>query len=895
LAINGIDKLYDPIIVEKKWQIFWEENRLSHADQQDGKETYSIVIPPPNVTDKLHLGHALNNTIQDILIRFKRMQGYITEWMPGTDHAGIATQNVVERKIADEQGKTRQQLGREAFLEEVWRYKKETGGTIIRQLKRMGCSCDWERERFTMDDGLSKAVSEVFIKLYEKGLIYRGKYIINWCPRCQTALSDEETEHKESTGHLWYIQYPKKDGSGSVTVATTRPETMLGDVAVAINPSDERYRDMVGTTLILPIVNREIPVIADNFVDPEFGTGAVKVTPAHDPNDFEIGLRHSLEPINVMNGDGTMNALAGADFDGISREEAREKVIEKLTGLNLLMNVENHTHSIGYCYRCNTITEPTLSQQWFVRMKPLAEPAIEMVKNGRITFHPERWTKVYLNWMENIRDWCISRQLWWGHRIPVYYCGSCENVMVSKEPITVCDKCGSSHITQDPDVLDTWFSSWLWPFSTFGWPEETLSLKAFYPTNALITAPEIIFFWVARMIMAGLEFMGDIPFSQVYIHGTVRDARGRKMSKSLGNGVDPLEVIDSHGADAPRFSIMTTTGQGQDVFISYPRDGKKNKNIINTFDIGRNFSNKLWNATRLILSNAEKSTVPADSENELADRWIVSRYNRIIKYITSSLETFRFNDAAQALYDFIWHDFCDWYLEIIKPRIIKGGTDKAFVLKNASELLAGSMKLLHPIMPYITEEIWQRLNDIHGSKSAASIMVSSWPVSDELLIDDNIENQMEAVKSLISTIRNIRNEMNIPLGKKADVLVVPADDDAQLIFFDNRSYILDLAKVNNLFMDRKASRPPKSASGISGRNEVFLLLEGLIDIDYERTRLEKEIERRIKFINSTEQKLLNEDFLSKAPKEIIQQERSKLDNTREEIKKISANLEALGD
>ncbi|MFC1692382.1 valine--tRNA ligase [Candidatus Latescibacterota bacterium] len=899
MAIDEMDKMYFPKSVEGKWQSFWEKNHLSHAEPIDGREAYSIVIPPPNVTARLHLGHALNNTIQDILIRFKRMQGIITEWMPGTDHAGIATQNVVERKIADEQGKTRQELGREAFLKEVWRYKEETGGTIIEQLKRMGCSCDWERERFTMDEGLSRAVTEVFVRLYEKGLIYRGNYIINWCPRCQTALSDEEAEHEELDGHLWYIKYPLKDSFGSITVATTRPETMLGDVAVAVNPKDSRYKDKIGTTLILPIINREIPVITDEFVDPEFGTGAVKVTPAHDPNDFEIGQRHNIEPVNVMNEDGTMNARAGAEFDGVPREAAREKVIIKLKEQGLLEKTEKHVHAVGHCYRCHTITEPYLSNQLFVRMKPLAEPAIDMVNQQRITFYPQRWTKVYLNWMENIRDWCISRQLWWGHRIPVYYCGSCENMMVSREAVKTCNKCGSTDIAQDPDVLDTWFSSWLWPFSTFGWPDKTPELSLFYPTSTLSTAQEIIFFWVARMIMAGLEFMGDIPFSRVYIHGTVRDDRGRKMSKSLGNGVDPLEVIGSHGADALRFSMMVTTAQGQDVFISYPRPGEKEKKDgFNTFDIGRNFANKLWNATRLILSLANgRIDHPATeyTDRELSDRWIQSRYHRTVKQITELIESFRFNDTARLIYEFIWHDFCDWYLEIIKPRVANGGDEKAYVLRNASEILSGSMQLLHPIMPYITEEIWQRITDALGSKPSMSIMTSSWPSADESLIDDSVEQKMEKIKSLICTIRNIRNEMNVPIGKKADVLVIPHDDGNNSIFFDNRSYIIDLASVNTLRLDSGTKRPPKSAAGISGKNEVFVILEGLIDIDLERKRLEKEIDRRLKFISSIETKLHNERFLSKAPKEIIQQERNKLDSSREELKKLTSNLEALGD
>ncbi|HDY90037.1 MAG TPA: valine--tRNA ligase, partial [bacterium] len=842
---------------------------------------------------------ALNNTIQDILIRFKRMQGYITEWMPGTDHAGIATQNVVERKIAEEQGKTRQELGREAFLKEVWKYKEDKGGTIIEQLKRIGCSCDWERERFTMDEGLSKAVAEVFVRLYEKGLIYRGKYIINWCPRCHTALSDEEAEHEEIAGHLWYIRYPEKNGSDGVVVATTRPETMLGDVAVAVNPEDKRYRDMIGKILILPIVNREIPVIADDFVDPEFGTGAIKVTPAHDPNDFVIGLRHSIEPINVMNGDGTMNSNAGAEFDGMTREDAREKVVRTLKEQNLLIKIKDHTHSVGHCYRCHTITEPYLSSQWFVRMKKLAKPAIKVVKNGKVKFYPERWTKVYLNWLENIRDWCISRQLWWGHRIPVYYCDSCDNLMVSKEPVTSCGKCGRSDITQDPDVLDTWFSSWLWPFSTFGWPEENPVLKAFYPTNTLSTAPEIIFFWVSRMIMAGLEFMGDIPFSKVYLHGTVRDDQGRKMSKSLGNGVDPLEVVDSHGADALRFSMTVITAQGQDVFISYPREDEKQQKDYNTFDIGRNFANKIWNAIRLILNltgdKVEQVDIINNDNMELADRWILSKYNRVIEQMTESIESFRFNDAAHLIYDFLWHDFCDWYLEIIKPRAANGGEEKSFVLRNAAQIMTGSMQLLHPIMPFITEEMWQKLTDILGDKPSESIMVSEWPTADGSLIDKTSEDQMKSVKSLISTIRNIRNEMKVPLGKEADVVVVPADDETHDLFFDNMHIIIDLATISNLKLDKSATRPPKSAVGISEKSEVFVLLEGLVDFERERARLEKEIERRKKFITGIEKKFVNLGFLSKAPKEVVQLERRKLDDSYQEVEKLTANLDALGD
>lgn len=895
VSLVELDKVYNPGEIEEKWNSYWLDNHLANADPSSEKQSYSIVIPPPNVTARLHIGHALNNTIQDILIRFKRMQGFEAEWMPGTDHAGIATQNVVERKLAAEHGKTRQEFGREPFINEVWKYKEETGGTIIEQLKRMGCSCDWDRERFTMDEGLSKAVAEVFVRMYDKGLIYRGNYIINWCPRCQTALSDEEAEHKDTSGHLWHIRYPGTNGSDGVIVATTRPETMLGDVAVAVNPSDPRYGKLIGTTVMLPIVEREIPIIADDFVDPKFGTGAVKVTPAHDPNDFEMGLRHELTPIVVMNGDGTMNARAGAEFDGVTREKARKMVVEKLKAMNLLVKVEDHAHAVGHCYRCDTVTEPYLSTQWFVKMKPLAEPAIEAVKDGSITFYPQRWTKVYLNWMENIRDWCISRQLWWGHRIPVYYCNACGEMTVSKEHVTVCPKCGGTEVRQDPDVLDTWFSSWLWPFSTFGWPEETSALKAFYPTDTLSTASEIIFFWVARMIMAGIEFMGDIPFSKVYIHGTVRDDLGRKMSKSLGNGVDPLEVIDSHGADALRFSLMVITAQGQDVFISYPRPGDTKKKDHNTFDIGRNYANKIWNATRLILSNITEPLSPvAGYEEELADKWIQSRYHQSAKKITESLESFRFNDAAQSIYDFIWHDFCDWYLEMIKPRISAGGDGKRYVLRNAATILLDSMKLLHPIMPFITEEIGGRLNEALGDSSSSCIMVSKWPEINESAIDESVERKMESLKSLITIIRTIRNEMNVPLAKKADVLVVPSDENTQEVFFDNRAYILDLASVGNLTLDLKGKRPPKSAAGISGNSEVFVELAGLIDIDLEKSRLSKEIERRNSFIAGLDRKLQNEGFLSKAPAEVVQLERTKLESARGELKKLLSNMEALG-
>ncbi|MBI3008875.1 MAG: valine--tRNA ligase, partial [Candidatus Omnitrophica bacterium] len=766
--MDDIPTRYDPKKCEEKWYKFWEEKSFFHAESNPSKKPYSIVIPPPNITGILHMGHALNNTIQDILIRWKRMEGCSTLWMPGTDHAGIATQNVVERKLAGE-GIKRQDIGREKFLKEVWAWREEYGSTIIMQLKKLGCSCDWARTRFTMDEGLSNAVSEVFVRLYSKGLIYRGDYIINWCPRCQTALSDEESVHKELNGFLYYIKYPVKNGKGNVVVATTRPETMLGDVAVAIHPEDSRYKDLADKKVLLPIINRELKVIYDNAVDQKFGTGIVKVTPAHDRNDFEMALRHSLSPLIVMNPDATMNRESG-EYEGMDRFECREALLEDLKERKLLVKIEPHTHAVGHCYRCHTVVEPYLSRQWFVRMKPLAGPAIDVVKKGLIKFYPERWTKVYLDWMENIRDWCISRQIWWGHRIPVYYCKDClkqaakftvnsgqltgdtkdnKGIIVSRTRPEKCPTCGSKDIYQDEDVLDTWFSSWLWPFSTFGWPESTEELKYFYPTSVLVTAPEIIFFWVARMIMAGLEFKGDIPFRDVYIHGTVRDDTGTKMSKSLGNIIDPIEIIDEFGTDALRFSIISITAVGQDVFLS------KDK-----FELGRNFANKIWNASRFVLTNLSPmgskdvgatfmTPVNAGLINQtptsLPDKWILSRLNRTIASVTDALGEYRFNEAAFGIYEFFWHEFCDWYLELAKPVLINSEQltvnsekQKEITQIILYDVLDKSLRLLHPFMPFITEEIWQKMKGPAGS----SIMVSSWPVADNKLIDNEAEEEM---------------------------------------------------------------------------------------------------------------------------------------------------------
>ena len=755
--MKELPKAYNPQVVEDSIYRMWEAKGYFHAKSNPEKKPYSIVIPPPNITGILHMGHALNNTLQDILIRFKRMQSFEAEWMPGTDHAGIATQNVVEKKLA-KGGMKRQDLGRDKFVEEVWKWREEYGSTIIKQLKKLGCSCDWERTRFTMDEGLSEAVLEVFVKLYEKGLIYRGNYIINWCPRCQTALSDEESQHKDVEGMLYYIKYPVKSETNPkskiknikpqdyVIVATTRPETMLGDVAVAVNPKDKRYKGLKDKTLLLPILNRELKIVCDSLVDMKFGTGALKVTPAHDPVDFELSLKHNLEQINIMYENATIN-LPDTDYHGMDRFEAREAIVEDLKERGLLIKSEAHRHAVGHCYRCHTMIEPRLSPQWFVKMKPLAEPAIEAVKKGRIKFYPSRWTKVYLDWMENIRDWCISRQIWWGHRIPVYYCEECSKIIVSKVRPEKCPKCGSVKIEQDPDVLDTWFSSWLWPFSTFGWPKETQDLRYFYPTDSLVTAQEIIFFWVARMIMAGMEFMGDVPFKNVYIHGTVRDITGTKMSKSLGNVIDPLDMIAKYGTDALRFSIISITAQGQDVFLS---EGK--------FELGRNFANKLWNASRFILMSLKEEVVNTDlciffkSEKlPLPERWVLSRLYSTIKNVQDCLDGYKFNEAANSIYEFVWHEFCDWYIEIAKISINEKNTQIILY-----KVLEKTLRMLHPFMPFITEEIWQQIPRSKGVLGE-SIMIQPWPHLQKEMISKNAEAEMKRLIDIVTAIRNIRS------------------------------------------------------------------------------------------------------------------------------------------
>jgi len=888
---DHLDKVYDPKRVEDRWYQTWLERNYFHAEVRPDRESYTIVIPPPNVTDRLHMGHAYNNTLQDILIRTKRMQGYEALWLPGTDHAGIATQNVVERDLLKREGKSRHDIGREEFVRQVWEWKEKYGGIIIDQLKKLGCSCDWQRERFTMDEGLSRAVLEVFVRLYNKGLIYRGNYIVNWCPRCQTALSDDEVEHREQQGNLWYIKYPVKGSKRFITVATTRPETMLGDMAVAVHPSDPRFKGLIGKTVVLPLVNREVTIIADDLVDPKFGTGAVKVTPAHDPNDFVIAQRHGLQPLKVMETDGTMGEAAGR-YAGMDRFQARKAVVKDLKQQGLLEKTETHVHSIGHCYRCHTVIEPYLSEQWFVKIKPLAEPALRVALDGTVRFHPERWTKVYVNWLENVKDWCISRQLWWGHRIPVYTCQDCGHLMVSVDAVSRCQKCGSQRVEQDPDVLDTWFSSWLWPFSTLGWPEETPDLDYFYPTRTLVTGHEIIFFWVARMIMAGLEFMGEVPFFDVYLHGIIRDAQGRKMSKSLGNGIDPLDMVNRYSADAVRFSLLMLSSEGNDINLSE-----------NDFEIGRNFSNKLWNAFRFLAMNLRPGDLElgrvealqrlrAEHHLDLSDRWILSRYHRVVREVTDALESFRFHEAVATLYAFFWHEYCDWYLEVIKPRLYEGGEEekRQAAVAVALAVLRGLVHLLHPFVPFITEEIFQQ---VRTDSDSESIVISPWPAADEAFFNAEAEEQMRLLQDLIGAIRNIRGEMNVPPNKRADVLIKSGDPQVLKLIEENRAYLEHLAKVQRLTASPTLAKPKRSASAVVNGFEVYVPLEGLIDIAVERLRLEREIVRLEQTLENLDRRLQSLDFRSKAPKEVVEREERKKQDFEANLEKLKSNLASL--
>ena len=891
---------YNPQAVEEARYQWWESQGLFQADPDPKRAPYTIVIPPPNITGILHMGHALNNTIQDILIRFKRMQGFNALWVPGTDHAGIATQNVVEKALAKD-GKTRQDLGREAFIKRVWEWKEQYGNTIIYQLKRLGSSCDWRRTRFTMDEGLSEAVLDVFIRLYEQGLIYRGRYIINWCPRCQTALADEEAPRQQTQGKLYHIRYPLESGKGHIEVATTRPETMLGDTAIAVHPKDKRYKALIGTYATLPIVNRKLPVIADEAVDREFGTGAVKVTPAHDPVDFQLGKKHGLEFLNVMTDDAKMTSVPKA-YQGLDRFECRSKLIVDLEQQGALGAIDEHLHNVGHCYRCHTVIEPRLSPQWFVKMQPLAEPAIKAVKDKTIRFHPERWTKVYLNWMENIQDWCISRQIWWGHRLPVYYCSVCQavgrgasaegrepGVIVAKSRPAQCPRCGSAALTQDEDVLDTWFSSWLWPFSTLGWPQKTKDLAYFYPTDALVTAQEIIFFWVARMIMAGYVCMKQPPFTQVYIHGTVRDMTGKKMSKSLGNIIDPLEIIKQYGTDALRYTIVTSTAIGQDIFLSEER-----------FAAGRNFANKLWNATRFVLSQGagDKPTfhLPlSTSRLSVPDRWILSRLQHTIERVTASIEACLFNDAANALYDFLWHDVCDWYLEISK---ITGQTQRAVL----THVLETSLRLLHPVMPFVTEELWQHLKAVESEKwkvggagkaPIVSIMKAPWPKPDKKLADDDAEELFARFQAVVGAIRNTRAGLNIPPESRPPVRVASGKSAVRAFFEAHRTLLQALASLGEVDVEATRRRVKNAAAMVVDGIEVLMPLAGLIDPAKERARLQQRVDELTKQLTGAKRQLKNAEFTKKAPKEVIEQVKTRRAQLQETIKKFSDHLAVL--
>lgn len=874
-----IPKNYDPASVETKWYELWAKEGYFTPGTEPKGEPFTIVIPPPNVTDRLHVGHALNNALQDTIIRMKRMQGFDTLWIPGTDHAGIATQNVVERKLARE-GKSRHDLGREAFVSEVWKWKEQYGNEIIEQLKRIGASCDWTRERFTMDEGCSKAVRETFVRLYNKGLIYRGSYIVNWCPHCRTAISDDEVEHEEKVGKLWHVRYPFADGSGYITVATTRPETILGDTAVAVNPEDERYAHLIGKEVVLPVLERRIPIVADAYVDKDFGSGAVKVTPAHDPNDFAIGERHNLPRINVMNQDGTMNELAGP-FAGLDRYECRQKLISFFEEQGLLDKIVDHGMSVGQCYRCNTVIEPIVSKQWFVRMRPLAEPAVQAVKDGTVKFVPERFAKTYLHWVENVRDWCISRQIWWGHTLPVWYC-TCGEVVVATEPPTQCAKCGSNELTQETDVLDTWFSSGLWPFETLGWPENTADLKRFFPTSVLVTAYDIIYFWVARMVFMSLELTGQPPFSHVLIHGLVRDGQGRKMSKSLGNGIDPLAVVEQYGADTLRFTLLSGNTPGNDMRFYTER-----------LDATRNFCNKIWNASRFVLMNMEGAefepgSLPADSALTLADKYILSKLTNTAEQVTRFTERFEFGEATRLLYESLWSEFCDWYIEMTKAELWAGGERKHNTLQVLTYTLSRTLELMHPYMPFITEEIWQALPHV-----GPSITIAPWPKSTGRQ-DEKSEKSMGAIMDAIRSIRNVRAEMGVAPSKRTDITVVPADKDAEDIYTAGAHYIKALASGKDVHFSSASPFPKGEAVAVVVAGaEMYLPLSELIDLSAEIARLDKEREALEQEVKRAHGKLNNEGFLAKAPASLIEQEKAKLAEFNSRLSQVEKRLSEL--
>jgi valyl-tRNA synthetase len=879
-------KTYDPKAIEEKQYEKWMEKKYFHAEADRNRKPFMIVIPPPNITGQLHMGHALDNTLQDILIRFKRMQGYNALWQPGTDHASIATEVKLIEQLRKEGIEKKEDIGREAFLERAWKWKEEYGGRIISQLKKLGSSCDWDRERFTMDAGCSDAVNEVFVKLYNQGYIYKGSRIINWCPVCKTSISDAEVEHEEQAGHFWHIRYPIVGEAGFVEVATTRPETMLGDTAVAVHPEDERYKHLIGKTVLLPLMDREIPIIADTYVDKEFGTGVVKITPAHDPNDFEVGKRHNLPEINVMNDDATINANGGK-YEGMDRYEARKAIVLELKEMGLLVKTEEHVHNVGTHDRCSTTVEPLVKQQWFVKMDELIKPAIYGVKTGDIRFVPEHFDKIYFNWAENIRDWCISRQLWWGHRIPAWYCDKCGEITISKNEPESCHKCGHTHLKQDEDTLDTWFSSALWPFSTLGWPEKTQDLDYFYPTDILVTGYDIIFFWVLRMIFSGYAQMGKKPFGTVLIHGLVRDSLGRKMSKSLGNGIDPLEVIDRYGADALRLSLIMGNAPGNDMRFYWER-----------VEACRNFANKVWNASRFIMMNLEKAEITGTINEKLltvADKWILSKVNALVKEATENMETYELGIAVQKIYDFIWEEFCDWYIEMVKPRLYsETDATKAAALWTLKQVLVTSLKLLHPYMPFVTEEVFCTLQEMLGTKEADSIMIADWPVYDEAYEYEKETEAVELIKAAVKGIRNVRTEMNVPPARKATVIVVSDNEKIRGIFTESKVFFAALGYASEVLIQKDREGIPEDAvSAVIPGAVIYIPFADLIDVDKETERLRKEQERlegELKRVNSM---LANPNFVNKAPESKLAEERAKLEKYTDMMRQVTERLEHL--
>ena len=879
--MKELAKTYDPSSIEDRTYAKWMGRKYFHTEVDRSKKPFTIVMPPPNITGKLHMGHALDNTLQDILIRYKRMQGYAALWVPGTDHASISTEVKVINKLKEE-GIDKNELGREGFLKRTWEWREEYGRTIVEQLKKIGSSCDWDRERFTMDEGCSEAVLEVFTRLYEKGYIYKGSRIINWCPVCHTSISDAEVEHEEQAGHFWHINYPIADGSGYVEIATTRPETLLGDTAVAVNPDDERYKHLIGKTLKLPLTDREIPVIADPYVDKEFGTGCVKITPAHDPNDFEVGRRHNLAEINIMHDDATINC-PGSKYDGMDRYEARKAMVADLDAQGLLVKVVDHVHNVGTHDRCGTTVEPMIKQQWFVKMEEMAKPAIEAIKNGDLTFVPERFDKIYLHWLENIRDWCISRQLWWGHRIPAYYCDDCGEIVVSKTAPEVCPKCGCKHLTQDPDTLDTWFSSALWPFSTLGWPKNTEDLEYFYPTDVLVTGYDIIFFWVIRMVFSGYEQTGKCPFHHVLIHGLVRDSLGRKMSKSLGNGIDPLEIIDKYGADALRLTLVTGNAPGNDMRFYMER-----------VEASRNFANKVWNASRFIMMNMEKAEIPEQIDlNTLtdADRWILSKVNSLAKEVTANMDNFDLGIAVQKIYDFIWEEFCDWYIEMVKPRLWNDDdATKGAALWTLKHVLINALKMLHPYMPFITEEIFCNLSD------EESIMISSWPEYKEEWNFAAEEKAIETIKEAVRGIRTVRTSMNVPNSKKATVYVVSDNAEIRDIFEHGKVFFAALGFASEVLVQAdKTGIAEDAVSALLPEAAIYMPLAELVDIEKERARLQKEVKRLEGELARVNGMLNNEKFVSRAPEAKIQEERDKREKYTQMMNQVKERLAQLGE